>query len=139
MVDEITKEAGLYEEGLSTQEVESRLNTLLASPGGMSKVAASMLSPLKRDLLYEGRARQLLQIYKLSLGEEAVFDADVDVPAAAIAVNGLPYQTQVVSDRIRIDTAPIATKPIVRWNESNFRKFDVLNRTLENTLLGCAR
>ena len=130
MADEIMKEA-YQEAGLDAQEVERRLTALLASPGGMNKVAASMLSPLKRDLLYEGRIRQLFQTYKLALGEEAVFDADVAVPATALAVNGLPYQTQVVSDRVRIDTAPLSTKPIVRWNESNFRKFDVLNRTQE--------
>lgn len=134
MADEvkaIEKEAGIYEEGISAQEVELRLSALLQSPGGLQKIAAGMLSPLKRDLLYEGRIRQLFQTYKLALGEEAVFDADVAIPAAAIAVNGLPIQLQVVSDRVRIDTAPLATKPLVRWNESNFRKFDVLNRTQE--------
>jgi len=132
MADEkIEKEASLYDESLSAGEVESRLNALLQSPGGLQKIAQNMLSPLKRDLLYEGRIRQIFQTYKLALGEEAVFDADVAVPAAALAVNGLPYTTQVVSDRVRIDTAPIATKPIVRWNESNFRKFDILNRTQE--------
>lgn len=127
----LEKEASVYEDNLSSSEVETRLNNLLQSPGGMQKIAQQMLSPLKRDLLYEGRIRQLFQTYKLSLGEEAVFDADVAVPAAGLAVNGLPYQIQVVSDRIRIDTAPLSTKPIVRWNESNFRKFDILNRTQE--------
>jgi hypothetical protein len=90
-----------------------------------------MLSPLKRDLLYEGRIRQLFQTYKLALGEEAVFDADLDVPAAAISVNGLPQELQVVADRIRVETSPLATRPLVRWNESNFRKYDILNRTQE--------
>jgi hypothetical protein len=131
MADEIVKEADIYDKTLSAAEVETKLTALLASPGGLQKVAAGMLSPLKRDLLYEGRIRQLFQTYKLSLGEEAVFDADIAVGAAGIGINGLPYQTQVVSDRVRIDTAPISTKPIVRWNESNFRKFDVLNKTQE--------
>jgi len=90
-----------------------------------------MLSPLKRDLLFEGRIRQLFQTYKLALGEEAVFDADVDVPAAAIGVNGLPVELMVVADRIRVETSPIATRPMIRWNESNFRKYDILNRTQE--------
>lgn len=131
MPKEIEKEASVYEENLSSAEVEARLNTLINSPGGLQKVAQQMLSPLKRDLLYEGRIRQLFQTYKLSLGEEAVFDADVAVPAAGLAVNGLPFSIQVISDRIRIDTAPLATKPLIRWNESNFRKFDILNRTQE--------
>ena len=131
MAEEIVKEASVYEEGLSATEVENRLSAMLQSPGGLQKIAANMLSPLKKDLLYEGRIRQLFQTYKLALGEEAVFDADVQVAAAAIAVNGLPYQVQVVSDRARIDTSPLSTKPLVRWNESNFRKFDVLNRTQE--------
>lgn len=116
---------------LSSGEVEARLTRLLNSPGGLQKVAQQMLSPLKRDLLFEGRSRQLFQAYKLALGEEAVFDADVDVPAAALSVEGLPQELQVKSDRIRVETSPIATRPLVRWNESNFRKFDILNRVQE--------
>src|SRR5271154_3201557 len=85
----------IYAAGLSAAEVESRLTRLLNSPGGLQKVAQQMLSPLKRDLLYEGRVRQLFQTYKLALGEEAVFDADVDVPAAAISIEGLPQQLEV--------------------------------------------
>jgi len=121
----------LYADGLSAAEVENRLTRLLASPGGLQKIAQQMLSPLKRDLLYEGRVRQLFQPYKLALGEEAVFDADPDVPAAQISVEGLPEELQVRSDRIRVETSPIASRPMVRWNESNFRKFDILNRVQE--------
>lgn len=132
MAEEIQPSADtIYDRNLSAADVESRLTRLLASPGGLQKVAQQMLSPLKRDLLYEGRARQLYQTYKLALGEEAVFDADVDVPAAALSVEGLPQQLEVRSDRIRIETSPIASRPLVRWNESNFRKFDILNRTQE--------
>jgi len=135
-MDEIKVEASadsIYASGLSANEVEARLTRLLASPGGLQKVAQQMLSPLKRDLLYEGRTRQLFQTYKLALGEEAVFDADLDVPAAAISVEGLPQQLEVRSDRIRIETSPIASRPLIRWNESNFRKFDILNRTQERS------
>lgn len=121
----------IYGQQLSSREVEARLDRLHKSPGGLQIIGQQMLSPLKRDLLFEGRIRQLFQTYKLALGEEAVFDADVECPAAALSVNGLPYQAQVISDRVRIDTAPITAKPIVRWNESNFRKFDVLNRAQE--------
>ncbi len=121
----------IYARHLTAAEVEQKLDRLMKSPGGLQKIAQQMLSPLKRDLLYEGRIRQLFQTYKLALGEEAVFDADVDIPAAAIAVNGLPEEQQVNADRIRVETSPITTRPLVRWNESNFRKYDVLNRTQE--------
>jgi len=134
MAEDIKIEASsdsIYDRSLSASEVESQLTRLLNSPGGLQKVAQQMLSPLKRDLLYEGRVRQLYQTYKLALGEEAVFDADLDVPAAALSVEGLPQQLEVRSDRIRIETAPISSRPLVRWNESNFRKFDVLNRVQE--------
>lgn len=121
----------IYDRNVSASEVESRLTRLLNSPGGLQKVAQQMLSPLKRDLLYEGRIRQLFQTYKLALGEEAVFDADVDVPAASLSIEGLPQQQEVRADRIRIETTPLASRPLVRWNESNFRKFDILNRVQE--------
>lgn len=121
----------IYGRNLTAEQVEQKLTRLMQSPGGMQKVAQQMLSPLKRELLYEGRIRQLFQTYKLALGEEAVFDADVDVPAASIGVNGLPQELVVVADRIRVETSPIATRPMIRWNESNFRKYDILNRTQE--------
>lgn len=121
----------IYENGLDRATIEARLSRLLSMPGGLQKVAAQMLSPLKRDLLYEGRFRQIFQTYKLAQGEEAYFDADVDVPAAGISVEGLPEELEVRSDRILVMTSPIAVRSIVRWNESNYRKFDILNRTQE--------
>lgn len=121
----------VYGINLTSSQVEERLSRLMSSPGGLQKIAQQMLSPLKRDLLFEGRIRQIYQTYKLALGEEAVFDADLDVPAARISVEGLPEQLEVRSDRIRVETSPITVRPMVRWNESNFRKFDILNRAQE--------
>lgn len=121
----------IYAKNLTAAQVEQRLTRLMNSPGGLQKIAQQMLSPLKRDLLFEGRIRQLFQTYKLALGEEAVFDADVDIPAAAISLRGLPEELQVEADRIRVETSPLAVRPLVRWNESNFRKYDILNRTQE--------
>lgn len=123
---EVTTEAGRT---LTAAQIEDKLNRLMQSPGGLQKIAQQMLSPLKRDLLFEGRIRQLFETYKLNLGEEAVFDADLDIPAASIAVNGLPEELVVSADRIRVETSPIAVRPLVRWNESNFRKYDILART----------
>jgi len=121
----------VYGINLTSSQVEERLSRLMNSPGGLQKIAQQMLSPLKRDLLFEGRIRQIYQTYKLALGEEAVFDADLDVPAARISIEGLPEQLEVRSDRIRCETSPITVRPMVRWNESNFRKFDILNRAQE--------
>jgi hypothetical protein len=119
------------ENNMSTNEVEMKLTSLLRSPGGIDKIAQQMLFPLKRDLVYEGRIRQLFQTYKLALSEEAVFDGDVNVPAASLSVKGLPEQALVYSDRVRVETSPIAAKVLLRWNETNFRKFDILNRAQE--------
>ncbi len=121
----------VYGINLTSSQVEDRLSRLMNSPGGLQKIAQQMLSPLKRDLLFEGRIRQIYQTYKLALGEEAVFDCDLDVPAARISIEGLPEQVEVKSDRIRVETSPLTVRPMVRWNESNFRKFDVLNRAQE--------
>lgn len=119
------------EKKATMMELEAKLDSLYRSPGGMEKTAAVMLQPLLRDLLHEGRIRQVLAMYQLGMGEEALFDSDVSVPAAALSMEGLPEQIEVKSERVRIDTTPIALKAFVRWNESNFRKFDILNRTQE--------
>lgn len=106
----------------ASQQIEALAKTTY----GKNVLAAQMREQIKRELLYEGRARQLLDVYYLSQGEEAVFDADVDVPAAIMSVNGLPQIADIKSDRIRTDTAPISSLFIVKWNEQNFRKFDVM-------------
>ncbi len=130
-MEKVATDEQVYGINLTSQQVEERLTRMMNSPGGLQKIAQQMLSPLKRDLLFEGRIRQIYQTYKLALGEEAVFDADLDVPAARISVEGLPEQLEVRSDRIRTETSPITVRPMVRWNESNFRKFDILNRAQE--------
>lgn len=120
----------------SMQQVEAALDQIYRSPGGLEKTAQMMLQPLLLDLLHEGRIRQLFATYQLGLGEEAVFDGDVTVPAASISMEGLPNTSEVKSDRIKIDTSPIALKALIRWNESNYRKFDILNRTQERGKAG---
>lgn len=112
-------------------QLEAQLESALRQPGNLDKVAGIMLQPILRDLLHEGRIRQCFATYQLGLGEEAYFDGDVAVPAAALSMEGIPEQVEVKSDRVRVETSPIALKALVRWNESNFRKFDILNRTQE--------
>jgi hypothetical protein len=114
------------EKKIDAKVAEETLNIIASSPYGRTIIAAQTKGEIKRELLYEGRARKIFDVYSLSQGEEAVFDADLDVPAVAISVEGIPNMVEVKSDRIRIDTAPIAALMIVRWNESNLRKFDVL-------------
>lgn len=111
---------------IDAKVAEKALEILSSSPYGKSIIAAQTKGELKRELYYEGRARKIFDVYTLSQGEEAVFDADLDVSAVSISVEGLPQMLEVKSDRIRIDTAPITSLMIVRWNESNLRKFDVL-------------
>lgn len=55
----------------------NKLRKLLKSPGGMTRIAQSMLAPLKKDLVYEGRIKQLFTTYKLQLAQSAVYDLDL--------------------------------------------------------------
>jgi len=103
-----------------------RVEALAKTPYGKTLMAAQMREQIMREMLYEGRARLMLDVYYLAQGEEAVFDADLDVPAAALSQRGLPNMLEVISDRIRIDTNPLSSTFIVKWNEQNFRKFDVM-------------
>lgn len=110
---------------------EAAINAVLAGPGGLQALGGVMLQPIVKDLLHEGRMRQVYTTYKLDLGEEALFDADVAVKAAAIAPSGIADTMEVKSDRVRCNTAPISIVLSIRWNESNYRKFDIINRAQE--------
>lgn len=112
---------------------EAELAKVASQPGGMQVIANLMMKPLVRDLLHESRVRQVFATYQLGLGEEAYLDADVSVKAFQIAQNGLPEAIQVQTDRVRINTTPIAILTKTRWNESNYRKYDILTRAQERS------
>jgi len=112
---------------------EAELAKIASQPNGLQVIANLMMKPLVRDLLHESRVRQIYATYQLGLGEEAYLDADVSVKAFQIAQNGLPEEIQVKSERLHIDTNPISILTKTRWNESNYRKYDVLTRAQERS------
>lgn len=116
-------------EKMSSMEVEAFLDQEYRAPGGVEKFAQVMAGVIYEDLLYEGRIRQVFDVYEASPGEDITFDADVTTPAVRMGVRGLPEEVEVRSDRTRIDTSPTAVKSLIRWNELNLRKFDIVQRT----------
>lgn len=114
---------------MSSVEIEAELNRIYKGPNGLEKIAGLSLSPLQEDVLYESRIRQCFAEYKLAPGEEAVFDGDLRVPSVALSTDGLPYFAQSKSNRVRIDTSSISAAALVRWEESVYRKFDMLSWT----------
>lgn len=112
---------------------EAELAKVAKQPGGMQVIANLMMKPLVRDLLHESRVRQVFATYQLGLGEEAYLDADVSVKAFQIAMNGLPEAVQIQTERVHINTTPISVLTKTRWNESNYRKYDILTRAQERS------
>lgn len=110
---------------------DAELNKLASQQGGLQVIANLMMKPLVRDLLHESRVRQVFATYQLSLGEEAYLDADVSVKAFQIGMNGLPEAVEVKTDRMHVNTLPITILTKTRWNESNYRKYDILTRAQE--------
>jgi hypothetical protein len=114
---------------LSSVQIEAELNRIYRGPNGLEKIAALSLSPLQEDVLYESRLRQCFAEYKLAPGEIAYFDCDVRVPAVKLSVEGLPYFTDVKSNRVSLDTFGVSASALVRWQEAIQRKFDLLSWT----------
>ena len=110
---------------------DAELNKLASQEGGLKVIANLMMKPMVRDLLHESRVRQVFATYQLSLGEEAYLDADVSVKAFQLAMNGLPEAIEVKTDRMHVNTLPISILTKTRWNESNYRKYDILTRAQE--------
>lgn len=110
---------------------DAELNKLASQEGGLKVIANLMMKPMVRDLLHESRVRQVFATYQLSLGEESYLDADVSVKAFQLAMNGLPEAIEVKTDRMHVNTLPISILTKTRWNESNYRKYDILTRAQE--------
>jgi len=121
----------IFENGLTAMEVEAKLERVRQSPGGIEKIAAQMKALIIETLLYEGRTRQLYQMHKLNQGEEAVYDVDIRVPAYAMSIDGTPYKAIPKSGRVRIETAPIGSRILLKWTDQNYRKFDLVVRGTE--------
>lgn len=116
---------------LSKIEREAALNAMYASPNGLQKIAAVMLSPIIRDLLHEGRGRQCLAVDKLQQGMDATYDSDVSAKACVCSADGVPQVSVIESGRFIVPTFPIGVQASIKWVESNYRKFDMINRTQE--------
>lgn len=116
---------------MASMDVEAFLDQEYRAPGGVEKFAQIMAGVIYEDMLYEGRIRQCLDVYNAQPGEDITFDADVTTPATVLGVRGLPDLVEVKSDRTRIDTYPTAVKALIRWNELNLRKFDIVQRTYD--------
>jgi hypothetical protein len=114
---------------VSKPQIEAKLEALANAPGGTQLMGKELRSPLLREMLYESRARNLAMVYKLSQGESAEFWSDIAVSAATIGVDGLPAQTEIKSDYVRVDTRLFTANPYVRWNQINLTKFDILAAT----------
>lgn len=112
---------------------EAELSKVASQPGGLQVIANLMMKPLVRDLLHESRVRQVYATYQLSLGEEAYLDADVAVKAFQLSMSGLPEAIEVKTDRVHVNTLPISILTKTRWNESNYRKYDILTRAQERS------
>lgn len=110
---------------------DAELAKVASQPNGLQVIANLMMKPMVRDLLHESRVRQVFATYQLSLGEEAYLDADVSVKAFQLAMNGLPEAVEVKTDRMHVNTLPISILTKTRWNESNYRKYDILTRAQE--------
>lgn len=116
---------------LSKIEREAALNAMYASPNGLQKIAAVMLNPIIRDLLHEGRGRQCLAVDKLQQGMDATYDSDVSAKACVCSADGVPQVSVIESGRFIVPTFPIGVQASIKWVESNYRKFDMINRTQE--------
>lgn len=116
---------------LSNIEKEAALNAMYSSPNGLQKIAAVMLNPIIRDLLHEGRGRQCLAIDKLQQGMDATYDSDVSAKACVCSADGVPQLSVIESGRFIVPTFPIGVQASIKWVESNYRKFDMINRTQE--------
>lgn len=118
-------------EKLTKLEKEAALNAMYSSPNGLEKIAAVMLNPIVRDLLHEGRVRQCFVVDKLQQGMDATYDSDVSAKACVISADGVPEFTKVESGRFIVPTNPYGVQAGIKWVESNYRKFDIINRTQE--------
>ena len=116
---------------LSNIEKEAALNAMYASSNGLQKIAAVMLNPIIRDLLHEGRRRQCLAVDKLQQGLDPTYDSDVSAKSCVCSADGVPQLSVIESGRFIVPTFPIGVQASIKWVESNYRKFDMINRTQE--------
>lgn len=118
----------------------------IATPAGRAKLAQSMISPIRRNLNYQGIARQALSIQQLPTGALPTYDRDIDVASLVtkkfkhdiIKINdrGKPYNRRNVGPRmfgtrVIVPTFEIYSNPMIRLSEVKSRRFDVIDRHVQ--------
>lgn len=113
---------------LTTIEKERMLESLLRTPSGRAKLAASMQLPLRRRLDYSGVGRKALMVEELPPGSLPYYDRDPSVPAVVVAEEGTTPEFVVRGTRFLVPMKEIASNPTIPFTQIKERRFSIIER-----------
>jgi len=113
---------------LTAEQKEKLIATMLSTPEGKYKLAASMQNPLRQRLDYEGVGRRALVVDPLPQGALPYYDKDIDVPAVVIGEEGETPETVVKGKRILIPLFELGSRPTIPFTQIKERRFNLIDR-----------
>lgn len=103
----------------------------LSDDSGRKVLARYLLSPIKRQLLYEGVLRKAFHPEELLPGASPYYDKDPRVPAYVVTEESDSVMAIVKSKRIDVPMFEIAANPMIPWSTITEKRFDIVERSLE--------
>lgn len=123
---------------MSMEQKEAYLGAMIDSSEGRRKIAASMVSPLRTQILYKSVGRKALVVDPLPQGVLPYYDKDVDVTAIMLAEDGETNEAVVRGERVTANLFTLGVNPKVPITQVKERKFAVLRRTQDKAVASIA-
>ncbi len=113
------------------------LTKYLSIVGGLSKIAANMANPVRKQLDYKGIARKFAVVEQMEAGVPLIYDEDIQpVPAVRVGALGTQNMIDLVAKRQELEPFEIVAKPQIPYRELYTRRFRVLDRAKDRLIEG---
>jgi hypothetical protein len=116
---------------LSNQQKQQILGEMLKTAAGRSKIAASMIQPLRQRRDYSAVGRKAFLVEQLPDGALPIYDRDPNVAAFIIGEEGENIVRVTRPERVLFPLFEIASNPVIPLTQIKERRFDLIERSLD--------
>lgn len=107
------------------------ISEYIKTPGGRSKLASSMIQPLRRRRDYASVGRKAFYVEQLPDGALPIYDKDVNVVAYVIGEEGLNIVSVAKPKRVLFPLFELATNPEISLTQIKERRYDLIERSVD--------
>lgn len=105
--------------------------SLIKTPEGRARYAASLTQPLRKRRDYQSVGRKAFYVEQLPDGALPIYDKDAEVTAYLVGEEGMNIVSVQKPKRITFDLFEITANPEIPLTEIKAKRFDLLERSID--------